>query len=451
LYRSSLECGKTRYNLVSDKLLWKGCQVRMMPTTISRPATSHYRWTICALLFFATTLSYVDRQVLSLLAKTLEKAIGWNDIEYSNINSAFVAAYAVGLLGAGWLLDKFGTRIGFSVAITLWSLAAMAHAAATAAFTFGIARAFLGLGESTNFPACIKTVAEWFPKKQRATATGIFNSGANIGAIIAILMVPFLYHHFGWQAAFISTGAMGFIWLAFWVVMYRRPEVHPSVSQTELALIQSDPPDRVENVPWRRLLPHRATWSFSIGKFMTDGVWWFYLFWLPKYLQETFGLSLDAIVLPTLVAYNVSTVGSIAGGELSSSLIKRGWSINASRKTAMLICALLVAPVLYAPFSKSMWLVVGLVSLAMAAHQGWSANLFTLASDMFPRSAVGSVVGIGATMGAVGGVLLQKAAGYIVTWTHSYFALFMICGSAYLIALAIIQLLSPRLAPPDLD
>ena len=422
-----------------------------MPTTISRPATSHIRWTICALLFFATTINYVDRQVLSLLAKTLETSIGWNDIEYSNITTAFVAAYAIGLLGTGRLLDKFGTRIGFSVAVTVWSVAAMAHAAATTAFTFGIARACLGLGEAANFPACIKTIAEWFPKKERALATGLFNSGSNLGATAAILMVPFLYHRFGWQSAFIATGAMGFIWLAFWIVMYRKPAVHPGVSDTELALIQSDPPDRMDSVPWRRLLPHKATWSFSIGKFMTDGVWWFYLFWLPKYLQETFGLTLDAIIIPTLVAYNASSLGSIAGGWLSSSLIKRGWSINASRKTTMLVCALSVAPVLYAPFSKSMWLVVGLVSLAMAAHQGWSANMFTIASDMFPRSAVGSVVGIGATAGAIGGLMLQKAAGYIVTWTHSYFSLFMICGSAYVIALVIIQLLSPKLAPAELD
>ena len=423
----------------------------MMPTTISRPATSHIRWTICALLFFATTINYVDRQVLSLLAKTLETSIGWNDIEYSNITTAFVAAYAIGLLGTGRLLDKFGTRIGFSVAVTVWSVAAMAHAAATTAFTFGIARACLGLGEAANFPACIKTIAEWFPKKERALATGLFNSGSNLGATAAILMVPFLYHRFGWQSAFIATGAMGFIWLAFWIVMYRKPAVHPGVSDTESALIQSDPPDRMDSVPWRRLLPHKATWSFSIGKFMTDGVWWFYLFWLPKYLQETFGLTLDAIIIPTLVAYNASSLGSIAGGWLSSSLIKRGWSINASRKTTMLVCALSVAPVLYAPFSKSMWLVVGLVSLAMAAHQGWSANMFTIASDMFPRSAVGSVVGIGATAGAIGGLMLQKAAGYIVTWTHSYFSLFMICGSAYVIALVIIQLLSPKLAPAELD
>ncbi len=423
----------------------------MTPDLAVRPATSHVRWTVCALLFFATTINYVDRQVLSLLAKTLETHIGWTDLEYSGITTAFVAAYAVGLMGAGRLLDRYGTRLVFSVAVAVWSFAAMAHAAAVSAFTFGIARACLGLGESANFPACIKTVAEWFPKKERAYATGIFNSGANVGATAAILAVPWLTLHYGWQAAFIWTGALGFLWLAFWIYLYRQPEIHPKVSEEELAIVQADPPDQVESTPWARLLPLKETWSFSLGKFMTDGVWWFYLFWLPKYLQETFGLTLEQIILPTLVVYNGSTVGSVTGGYLSSGLINRGWSVNAARKTAMLICALAVLPVLYAPYTKSMWITVGLVTLATAAHQGWSANLFTTASDMFPRAAVGSVVGIGGMAGAVGGVLLQRAAGYIVTWTHSYFLMFMIAGTVYLIALAIMQLLTPRLAPARLD
>ncbi|HYW45524.1 MAG TPA: MFS transporter [Bryobacteraceae bacterium] len=416
-----------------------------------RPATSHVRWTVCALLFFATTISYVDRQVLSMLAKTLETSIGWNDIEYSNITSAFAAAYAVGLLGAGRLLDKYGTRLGFAVALAAWSVAAMAHAAATTAFTFGVARAFLGLGEAANFPACIKTVAEWFPKKERAQSTGIFNSGSNVGVTAAILAVPFLKDRFGWQSAFVATGAIGFLWVVFWLKMYRKPAGDDRVSEKELALIQSDPPDRVEEMPWARLFPHRETWSFAMGKFMTDGVWWFYLFWLPKYLQETFHLSLEQIMVPTLVVYNGSSVGSIVGGWLSSSLIKRGWSINAGRKTALLACAVAVLPVLYAPYSKSMWLTVWLVTLATAAHQGWSANLFTTASDMFPRAAVGSVVGIGGTAGAIGSVLVQKAAGYIHTWTNSYFIVFMICGTSYLLGLAIMQLLSPRMTPANLD
>ena len=423
----------------------------MTPDIAIRPATSHVRWTVCALLFFATTINYVDRQVLSLLAKTLETHIGWNDLEYSNITTAFVAAYAVGLLAAGRLLDKYGTRLGFALAVTIWSVAAIGHAAAATAFTFGLARAFLGLGEAANFPACIKTVAEWFPKKERAQATGIFNSGANLGATAAILAVPWLTRHFGWQAAFIWTGALGFIWLGFWLRIYHTPAAHPTVSEGEMELVLSDPPDNMKSTSWARLFPHKETWSFSIGKFLTDGVWWFYLFWLPKYLQETFSLTLEQIIIPTLVVYNGSTVGSIAGGWLSSGLIKRGWGINAARKTAMLICALAVLPVLYAPYSKSMWLTVGLVTLATAAHQGWSANLFTTASDMFPRAAVASVVGIGGTAGAIGGVLLQKAAGYIVTWTHSYFLMFMIAGTMYLIALGIIQLMTPKLAPASLE
>jgi ACS family hexuronate transporter-like MFS transporter len=419
----------------------------MTPTVASRPATSRMRWTICALLFFATTINYVDRQVLSLLAKTLETQIGWSSIDYGYIAAAFQAAYAVAMLGVGRMIDGLGTRKGFSIAIAVWSVAAMAHAAAVSAFTFGLARAFLGLGEAANFPACIKTVAEWFPKKERALATGIFNSGANIGAVIAPLCVPWMAVTFGWQSAFLVTGALGFIWLVVWLRVYRRPEEHTGVSGAELKLIQADPPDRTRSTPWARLFPCKETWAFSAGKFLTDPVWWFYLFWLPKYLQETFGLSLLQITWPTLVVYNASCVGSVGGGWLSSSMIKRGASVNTARKTSLLICALAVLPVLYAPYSRNLWLVVGLISLATAAHQGWSANLFTLTSDLFPRSAVGSVVGIGGTAGAAGGALLQIAAGYIVQWTHSYLLLFLFAGSAYLLALAIIQFLSPKLEP----
>lgn len=422
-----------------------------MTPILVRAERSHFRWTVCALLFFATTINYVDRQVLSLLAKTLETSIGWNAIEYSNITTAFSTAYAIGLLGAGRLLDKFGTRIGFAIAVAVWSAAAMFHAAATTAFTFGIARVFLGLSEAANFPACIKTVAEWFPKKERGTATGIFNSGANIGAVASILIVPWLAQNHGWQAAFIVTGALGFVWLAFWLVLYGRAEDHKKVSPDELNLIRSDPPDTVESVPWRRVFPKKETWAFGLGKFFTDPIWWFYLFWLPKYLQDTFHLSLIDITIPMLVVYNASTVGSVAGGWLSGGLINRGWSINASRKMAMLVCALCVVPVLYAPYAGSMWVVVGILSLAMAAHQGWSANLFTTVGDMFPRVAVGSVVGIGAAVGAVGNALMQKAAGWIVTWTGSYFLLFMISGLAYLVALGVFHLLSPRLEQAKLD
>ena len=417
----------------------------------SRPATSHVRWTVCALLFFATTINYVDRQVLSILAKTLETQIGWDTIQYAWITAAFQATYAIGLLSAGRLMDRLGTRKGYALAIGVWSLAAMAHAAAFSAFTFGVARAMLGLGEAANFPACIKTVAEWFPKSERALATGIFNSGTNVGAAVAPLVVPWLTITYGWQAAFISTGALGFIWLVFWLAIYSRPEEHPRISPRELAYVQKDPPDKSASFPWLRLLPKRETWAFASGKALTDPVWWFYLFWFPKYLQETFGLTLQQIVLPTLVVYNICSVGSVAGGWLSSGLIKRGSSVNSARKTTMLICALAVVPVLYAPYCRSLWGVVALVGLATAAHQGWSANLFTTVSDMFPRAAVGSVVGIGGTAGAAASILVQILTGYIVQLTHSYLPLFLISGSAYLFALALIHALSPRLTPAVLE
>ncbi len=422
----------------------------MSTTADVRPVVSRFRWTICALLFFASTVNYLDRQVLSLLAQTLEKEIGWNAIDYGYITGAFQIAYAVGMLGAGYLIDLLGTRKGYSVAMSIWSLAAMAHAAATSALTFGVARAFLGLGEAANFPACIKTVAEWFPKRERAFATGLFNSGTNIGAIVAPLTVPWIAVTYGWQWAFIGTGAIGFLWLVFWIVLYRKPEEHPRVSAAELALIQSDPPDADEKVAWARLLKHKETWAFTVAKSLTDPVWWFFLFWLPLYLQEKFSLALMQIVIPTFVVYNVATVGSVAGGWLSGGLIKRQWSVNRARKTAMLVCALCVVPVIYAPYSSSLWLTIGLVSLATAAHQGWSANLFTLTSDMFPRRAVGSVVGIGGTGGAIGGALIQVVTGYIRQLTGGYLPVFIFAGTAYLISLAIVHKLSPKLDAADL-
>jgi MFS transporter, ACS family, hexuronate transporter len=408
------------------------------------------RWTICALLFVATTINYLDRQVLSMLAKTLETSIGWTSIQYGYITGAFQATYAIGLLGGGYLMDRVGTRKGYSIAVSVWSLAAMAHAAATSAFSFGVARSFLGLGEAANFPACIKTVAEWFPKKERALAVGIFNAGTNIGAVVAPLTVPWIAIRFGWQMAFVATGALGFVWLIFWLAMYRKPEDHPRISASELAYIQSDPPDAIEAVSWRRLVPCRQTWAFAIGKLLTDPVWWFYLFWLPKYLQEKFGLSLMQVVVPTLIVYNAASIGSVGGGWLSSTLIKRGWTVNSARKTALLIFALCMAPVLYAPFSTDLWVTVAVMSLATAAHQGWSANLFTVSSDMFPRKAIGSVVGIGATGGAIGGVLIQLTTGYVVQRTHSYLPMFLFSGLAYLTALGIVHALAPKLEPARL-
>lgn len=406
-----------------------------------------YRWMICALLFFATTINYIDRQVLGILAtdETFKAQIGWNEAEYGFVNTAFQAAYAVGLLVVGNLMDRFGTRRGFSFAIVFWSVAAMAHSLARSAFGFGVARFALGLGEAGNFPAAIKTVAEWFPKKERALATGIFNSGSNVGAVLAPLTVPFIAVAYGWQWAFIITGALGFIWLAAWLLIYRSPEENPKLSKSELEYIQSDNEPPMRKIPWARLLPHRQTWAFAIGKFMTDPIWWVYLFWLPKFLNTKFGLNITQLGLPLIVIYVVADVGSIGGGYLSSALIKRGWSVNAGRKTAMLICALCVVPVVFATQTDNLWVSVLLIGLAAAAHQGWSANIFTTASDMFPKQAVGSVVGIGGMAGSIGGMLIASTVGLILEFSGSYYSVFIIAGSAYLLALTIIHLLAPKL------
>jgi ACS family hexuronate transporter-like MFS transporter len=414
--------------------------------------TSHLRWVICSLLFLATVIAYVDRGVIAYLEKFLEGVIpGLNSIKYGYILAAFQAAYAIGMVVAGGLTDKLGTRKAFAIAICLWSVAAMLPGLAFSVITFAVAMFLLGLGEAANFPACIKTVAEWFPKRERALATGIFNSGANIGNIAVPLIVPFLVATFSWRGAFVVTGAMGLVWLAAWLLIYRQPELHPRVSKAELDLILSDPVEKIQSVPWSSVLPIKETWVFAIGKFLTDPIWWFYLFWLPRYLQTTFGLSLSANRLPLVVVYSISTVGSIGGGWLSSTLLKRGTKLNTARKTAMLICALSVLPVLAAPFLHHLWLVVAVVGLATAAHQGWSANLFTLPSDLFPKAAVGSVIGLGGMAGAIGGVLFQLATGYVVGLTHSYVPLFVTACLAYLTALTIIQAISPKLAPARLN
>ena len=424
-----------------------------IPVSSIGAVIGRYRWAICALLFFATTINYIDRQVLGILAtdEAFKQTIGWNDAQYGFIQTAFQAAYAVGLLVVGGLMDKFGTRKGFSFAVAFWSVAAMAHALARSIFGFGVARFALGLGEAGNFPAAIKTVAEWFPKKERALATGIFNSGSNVGAIIGPLAVPFIAVRWGWQWAFILTGLLGFIWLAFWLAMYRRPEEHPKLSAAELAHIQSDPAEPTTKIKWSRLFPHRQTWAFAVGKFMTDPIWWVYLFWLPKFLNTNYGLNITQIGLPLVVIYVAADFGSIGGGWLSSSLIKRGWSVNKSRKTAMLVCAIAVIPIIFAANASSMWAAVAFVSLAASAHQGWSANMFTMASDMFPRRAVGSVVGIGGMAGSVGGMLIQTTVGLILFYTGSYLPIFIIAGSTYLVALGIIHLLVPQLEPANVE
>ena len=432
-----------------------------MNTTTLEPAGSggevagtvgRYRWVICALLFFATTINYIDRQVLGILAPLLQKEIGWSEIEYGYIVTAFQAAYAIGLIVVGRLIDRYGTKLGYSVAIVLWSLAAMAHAVTRSAAGFGAARFALGLGESANFPAAVKAIAEWFPKKERALATGVFNSGANIGAVVAPLAVPFLTVTYGWQSAFIVTGLLGFLWLVFWLRIYERPETHRKLTPAELGYIRSDPPDPPSGkIPWASLLRHRQTWAFVAGKFLTDPIWWFYLYWLPKFLNKTYGLTLTDLGLPLVVIYTMTSIGSIGGGWLSSRFISRGWPVARARKTVMLICALLIVPIVSTASAANLWIAVALIGIAAAAHQGWSANLFTMASDMFPRDAVGSVVGLGGMAGAVGGMLLATSAGFLLEWTGSYMTLFIISGSVYLIALFIINLLVPDLEPAAID
>jgi MFS transporter, ACS family, hexuronate transporter len=408
-----------------------------------------YRWVICALLFFATTINYVDRVVIGILEKDLRVIIGWSQADYGNIVAAFNAAYAFGLLVSGRLIDRFGTKLGYALAIVVWSLAGMATSFARTPFGFGVARASLGIGEAANFPAAIKTVAEWFPKKERALATGIFNAGTNVGAVIAPLIVPWIFINLGWQWAFILTGALGFLWLIFWLPMYRKPEEHPKLSKAELAYIQSDPPDPpATKIPWIQLIPHKQTTAFSVGKFMTDPVWWFYLYWIPTFLREKHGLVLTEVGLPLIVIYLIADVGSVGGGWLSSSFIKRGWSVNRGRKMAMLVCAIAVLPIVFMPYVENLWLAVLMFGLAAAAHQGWSANIFTTASDMFPRRAVGSVVGVGGMAGAIGGALMAVATGVLLERTGgNYMLIFFTVGPAYLVALGIIHLLVPKLQP----
>lgn len=419
-------------------------------TSTPTAAVGNYRWRICALLFAATTINYIDRQVLGVLAPELQKTIGWNEIQYGYIITAFQAAYAIGLALSGAIIDKLGTRIGYALAICVWSLAAMSHALVGSVAGFAMARFALGLGEAGNFPAALKTVAEWFPRRERAFATGIFNSGTNVGAILAPLSVPIIAVTFGWQFAFLVTGVLSATWLVVWLTTYRAPEQHPKLSSAELALIRSDPVEPTERVPWARLLQYRQTWAFLIGKFMTDPIWWFFLFWLPKYLNSQYGLSLLGLGAPLVAIYVLSDIGSIGGGWLAGRFIKMGWSVNRARKTAMLICALCVVPIVFVSHVQNLWVAVFLIGLATAGHQGWSANIFTMPSDMFPRRMVGSVVGIGGFGGAVGGMLIATFTGFLLQATGSYVPVFLMAASAYLLALAIMHFLVPRLEPAQI-
>jgi MFS transporter, ACS family, hexuronate transporter len=410
---------------------------------LTAASVGHYRWVICALLFFATTINYVDRQVLGLLAPMLQSRIGWNELQYGYIVSAFQAAYAIGILLLGRLIDRIGTRMGYALAIAIWSASAMAHALVRTPLGFGIARFALGLGESGNFPAAIKTVAEWFPRKERALATGIFNSGTNLGATIGPLVIPGIALKLGWRFAFLFTGIFSVIWLVCWLAIYRPPEEHRGLSGG--AYIQSDPREQGTGVRWLGLLAHRETWAFVLGKAITDPVWWFLLFWLPKFLASEHDVSLLGLRLPLVVVFNAASIGSIVGGWLPARLLHAGWSLNRARKTAMLVCALAVVPILAAARIRSLWSAVALISLAAAAHQGWAANMFTLASDMFPKRALGSVVGLGGFGGAFGGMLIAMATGLLLQLTHTYTSIFFTAAFAYLAALWLIHILVPRI------
>jgi len=407
----------------------------------------YFRWIICGLLLLGTTKNYMDRQVLGVLKTTLQHDFSWNEIQYGNLVSAFQIAYAAGMLLVGGLIDRLGTRLGYALAMIFWSLASMGTALASSLTGFRMSRYALGFGEAAVFPASIKAVAEWFPKKERALATGIFNAGTNVGAIITPLIVPWIVLRWGWQGAFVGIGSIGFVWLFIWLLIYRKPEDHRGVSKAELDYIRSDPQEPAGKTKWVRLFPLRQTWAFAMGKFLTDPVWWFYLFWVPGFLQSKHGLALTGIGIPIMAIYLISDVGSVAGGWLSSSLIKRGRSVNAARKIAMLICAVGVLPVVFTYRVESTLSAVLLIGLAAACHQGFSANLYTLTSDMFPVRAVGSVTGIGGMAGAIGGWLMAKVVGHVLQWTGSYMIPFAMAGSGYLLALIVIHALTPRLKP----
>lgn len=416
------------------------------------------RWAICALVFFAIAINYIDRLVFGILAPELQKVFHWSNADYTQIAFWFEVAYAIGLITFGRTLDWLGTRRGFALSISGWSLAAAAHALMSTIAGFSAARFFLGITEAGVFPAAVKTAAEWFPRKERALAMGIFNAGSNVGAIVAPLLVPWLFLRYGWQWAFIVTGALGFVWLAFWLVLYRNPASHPRLSARELAYIQSDqdqePPLRI---PWIRLLQFRQTWAFIVGKFLTDAVWRWYLYLLPLFFSQNFNLDIKNFGLPFVTIYLMADVGSVGGGWLSSWLLKRGWSVNAARKLAMLACALCVVPVMFSAVVSNLWVAVFLVGLAASAHQGFSSNIFTTVSDMFPKSAVGSVVGIGGTAGAIGAMILLLITAKLFArfpassdLTTTYTVLFVIAGFTYLLSLGAMHLLAPRLKPVTL-
>ena len=421
--------------------------------TAAASRAGSYRWVICGLLFAATAINYIDRQILGVLKPTLQGELHWDEEQYAFIVTCFQGAYAIGYLGFGRLIDKIGARLGFAGAIVIWTIAHVAHAAARTAFGFTVARIGLGLGESGNFPAGVKAVAEWFPKSERALATSIFNAGSGIGAIITPLIVPPIVLYFGWRAAFVITGTFSLVWLLVWLRTYTHPTKNKNVGAAELAFIESDPPDSEAhaNIPWLRLLRVKETWAFAIAKFLIDPIWWMYLFWLPGFFAVRYHLDLKSFGPPVVAVYIMSDIGSVAGGWMSSQLIKMGFSINASRKLTMLVSCFAILPIVFAMYADNLWLAVGIIGIATAAHQSFSANLYTLPSDVFPRSAVGSVIGIGGTVGAIGGMLMSTYTGYVLQTLGTYTPIFIVAAVAYALALLVVHTLSPRYALAHVD
>jgi ACS family hexuronate transporter-like MFS transporter len=421
------------------------------------PEIGNYRWRIVALLFFATTINYLDRQIIGLLKPTLEKEFNWTETDFARIVMAFTAAYAVGLLVSGRFIDKIGTKAGYTITVVVWSVAAMLHAVARSAFGFGLARVGLGIGEAGNFPAAMKAVAEWFPKKERAQATGIFNAGTSIGVVLALIIAPAILKNYGWQEVFWITGFLGFIWLIFWLIYYEIPTRQKRLSGAELTYITSGQDEGLSNtanagaIKWYKLFTVPQTWAFVTGKGLIDPIYWFFLFWLPSYFSATFHLDLKKPSLQLMLIYAATTAGSIGGGYFSSWLIKKGMPTLKARKMALLIFALLELSIILTQFATDIWVAVGLISLAVAVHQAWATNIFTTASDMFPKEAVSSVVGIGGMAGAVGGILFPLLVGYLLdtykargNLAGGYNLLFTICGFTYLTAWIIIHLLTRK-------
>jgi len=427
----------------------------------NQPRIGKYRWIILSLVFFATTINYLDRQVISLLKDDyLQPVFGWTESDYGLVVGVFQLSYAVGMLCVGRFVDKIGTKLGYAISLTVWSLAAIGHAFARRTIDFAVARGLLGVSEAGNFPAAVKSVAEWFPKKERALATGIFNSGTNIGAILAPLTVPLMAVSWGWQWAFIVTGAIGFIWLIFWMLIYEIPSNQKRLSKEEFDYIHSDKDEVIEEtgesrkVSWFTVLGKRQAWAFAVGKFITDPVWWFYLFWLPSFLYSQYGISKTGLALPIALVFCITTVGSIFGGWLSGYFIKKGWAVNKSRRVSMLVFALLPLPVVFAQAlgQCSMWFAVLIVGIAAAAHQAWGANLMTTVSDMFPKHAVASVMGLGGMVGGISGFLMSQGVGWLLDYYRNnnsietgYYVIFLLCGTAYIIAWTLFNILAPKM------